>query len=331
MQSVEFCGSCGKSFAASERFCTNCGAGRTVQNSAPTNVISSEVVESQTNENIVFQKPKRDLRNIINVKVLAIVLIPLLLLILGGGAYWFTSLRVNLEARDITGLLLNSDSRVEKFVSDSCPSFKTKLDETYRNLLSKSVAVNLDYTEALNLSETNAGEADSVFEIWSQDFLASKLGKKAAKLKYANYVERDLLKQVESFCKLPRKMNSVISYARQLDQTIDDIKSPGYWQPDGFYRSDEDPNIAWRWAPKSSYYCSSATDGCIRIQLVTRLECRGSIDAKMGLMYTNGGSIQDYEYGDISDVSPGRVYGLTINHYGYEYGWWRLESISCNS
>ena len=330
LQAVEFCGSCGKSFSTSEKFCTNCGSSRTAQNPAPLNTTPVGSISEPVSPEVIFKEPKKDFRKVFSIKVVAIILVPVLLLLLGGGTFWFTSVRVNNEAKTLSDLFFASESRTEKFVSDSCPSFKAKLDSTNSEISAKSISINFDYTEALDSYGMNTSYVDVTFENWADDLLSAKLGKRANNLKYAKLLQRNILKEVEQFCNFPRKIQSIFAQARKLDNTIDDIKNPGNWQPDGFWKSDEDPNIAYRWAPNYSYSCSSASDGCVRVQIVTRLKCKGSVNVKLGLMYTRDGSVQDYEYGDISYLTPGRVYGLTVNHYGYEYDWWRFDSVYCN-
>jgi len=270
-------------------------------------------------------------RNFFSLKIIALITVPVVLITLGIGAYWFTTSRVNAGARNISELLLNDESRIQEFLAGSCPSYTAKLNDIFREVENKKYNIDFDYTEALELEGTNTEEARDNLDVWSQEFLESRIGGRASKLENENYVKQDLIKEIENFCELPLTMSEVIASAINLDSTILKINSPGNWQPDGFFTSDEDPNIAWRWAPNYSFSCSAISDGCNRIQVVTKLKCVGSVDVKMGLLYSRTGPSQENEYGNLTDVVPGRTYNLTINHYGYEYDWWRVETISCNS
>jgi hypothetical protein len=239
--------------------------------------------------------------------------------------------RIDSGAKTVSGLFLNSASRTESFISSTCPSLNSQLSESWNKISSNSLAIGFDYTNALSLSGDFSSQINSDLQTWASNVLQSKIGGKVEKLQYRNLVLRDLIQVASSRCNPEESLEEIEADARELDNKVDDIKNPGSWEPNGYYQSSEDPNIAWRWAPGYSYSCGYSTDGCIRILFTTRLKCVGDIDVTMGLLYTRNGSIQEREYESLSGVNKRQIYGLTVNHYGYEYDWWRVESISCNT
>jgi hypothetical protein len=274
------------------------------------------------------QTPKR---RPISLKVVLSILIPAILLSVGGGTYWFLFQRIDSGAKTVSGLFLDSTSRTERFISSTCPSLNSQLSESKDKLSSNSIAIGFDYTIALSLSADFATQLNSDLQTWASNVLQSKIGGKVDNLEYRDLVLRDLVQEASSRCNPEESLEEIEADSRELDNQVDDIKNPGSWEPSGYYQSSEDPNIAWRWAPDYSYSCGYSTDGCIRILFTTRLKCVGDIDVTMGLLYTRNGSIQEREYESLSGVNKRQIYGLTVNHYGYEYDWWRVESISCNT
>lgn len=330
----EFCASCGKAFSATERFCTNCGTNRPVQvqPSPPVaaTAFSSELPNPEQS-NITFQTPKKAKGSFVNKKIAAMVLVPILLLTLGGAGYWFINVRVDYGSKTVSGVLLNNSSRVDKLISNSCSSLKSEVEEVYSTQTALSASLYLDYSQALSLESNNFSNLMSTLNAWAGKILQASLGDRASKLRFPVMVKRDLVQRATEDCDLTSAISRSESKAKNLDKEITSIKYPGSWQPDDYWQSDEDPNIAWKWASQYSYSCNSFSDGCIRILILAKRDCPGSIGVRLGLMYTRGGTVQDYESGTVYDVSKGRVYGLTVTHYGYEYDWWKVESITCRA
>lgn len=332
MGAYEFCASCGKAFSTTERFCTNCGANRPVQVQPP--VIPTAIatqLPDPNQPNLTFQTPPKIKRNFINKKIAAIVLLPILLLTLGGAGYWFINVRVDYAAKTIAGVLLNSSSRTDKLISNSCSSLESEVDLVYTNHTTLAASIYLDYSQALSLESNHSSEFVNTLNTWAGNILKANLGDRASKLQFVQLVKRDLVQQVTRACDLTSRVSEAESKARGLDEEIRNINSPGSWEPDDYWQSNQDPNIAWKWAPNYSFSCSSYSDGCNRVFIVTKRDCPGSVNVKFGLLYTRDGSTQENEYGSINDVLKGRVYGLTVTHYGYEYDWWRVESVTCRA
>lgn len=258
------------------------------------------------------------------------ILAPILLLSVAGTGYWFVFKRIDYSAKTISGLFLNSESRANRVIENSCPSLENAIRSNSSDIYAKNAAIIYDYTEALGLDSNHRTLLTGSLNTWASNVLSAEIGDRASKLRFSSFVKKDLIDQANRKCDPSVSVSELESDARDLDSTIEEINYPGSWEPDDYSQSDEDPNIAWKWAPKNSYYCSSYSDGCIRLYIISNLECRGSVSARLGLMYTSGGSIQEYEYGSLSDVVPGRVYGLTVTHYGYEYDWWRLDTLTCS-
>lgn len=334
MAANEFCASCGKAFSAVERFCTNCGANRPVQVQPSVSAVSTTLpsqLQEPTQPNVTFEAPPKIKRNFINKKIAALVLVPILLITFGGAGYWFIKVRVDYEAKTISGVLLNSSSRTDKLLSNSCSSLESEVKGIYSNQTALTASLYLDYSQALSLESNNFLNFTNALNTWAGNILQANLGDRANKLNFPVLVKRDLVRQATKSCDLTSTVSRAESKARSLDNEIRSINYPGSWEPNDFYQSSDDPNIAWKWASKYSYSCPSFSDGCIRILILANRDCPGSIGVRFGLMYTRGGSVQDYESGSLNNVRKGRVYGLTVNHYGYEYDWWRVDSITCRA
>jgi hypothetical protein len=85
------------------------------------------------------------------------------------------------------------------------------------------------------------------------------------------------------YCQLEASIGALRDNSNALGETIAAIKAPGVWGPSGFSYDYEDPNIAYKWTPKSSF-----PNGGWAVDVISRLGCA------TGVRVTIDGIYDDY-------------------------------------
>ena len=328
MSANQFCSGCGKAFAADEKFCTNCGTARPAVANQATELFSTP---DQSDSAVVFQPPTATKAPRIGKRAITLIVTASLMLGLGGGGYWYSFVRYDYSATTLSAFMSNNSSRVNAFVENSCPSLDSLASDLTEEIIYLDVSIDLDYTDALYQQSNWVSQTSTKYSTWAANYFRSELGENYAKLDKPTALETQLITQAEEICQPETAKATVLKLAGDLDSAIRKIKSPGNWEPNDYYQSDEDPNLAWRWAPSYSYSCNYFADGCMRVYVRANISCPGRVKVALTQHYSEYGSALDTEYGYISNVRRGSTFTITINNYGTYYRWWGMDSLTCET
>ena len=222
----------------------------------------------------------------INLKVVFLVLV---LVITIPSAYFGYTLYAgpNYKGKTVEEVFKNREDKIAAVLAPACSIGTNEISEAEAEITSTAGLIEADYRYALRFAIkfgfSSKSDADVPGKIRDEveRQLKSALGDNYSKLDNATSVITSGEDSAIAFCGLGSAMTGIQTKSTALDQIIEGINSPGYWAGSGYTYS-IDPNMAWKWAPRSSY-----PDGGWAVLVVSRLGCPGGVVVELDATYGN--------------------------------------------
>ena len=227
----------------------------------------------------------------------------------------------NYKGKTVEEVFKNREDQINAVLQPTCNVGKSEISAAESEITSTSESIAYDYKYALGygVSVPSAGDVRAKIRDEVERQLKAALGDKYVKLDNASAVISSGEDSAIKFCGLAGALTGLREKSSALEQTVNDINSPGYWAGSDYYYDDEDPNIAWKNAPRSAY-----PSGGWAVDVISRLGCSGRTVVTIDGMYG------DY-YGSVGSLGANqraRVDVLTGFYYISESG--SVSSVTCN-
>lgn len=248
----------------------------------------------------------------------------------GLGGYWWFFQRLDYNATTVSALLGGNSTRSSEILTASCSSLKTKLVEVSGPISTASSAVQANYAEGLKTEPTFVSQTTDSLTSWAMNLLSTYLGNKVDKIKDQDAVAKDLYTLAAQYCSLTRTPAAVLSDAKALDEQIAQIRvPPADWFGTGYKASEQDPNIAWKWAPEDSFSCGYEADACNAVTIKVFRACPRPISVELGWRDESTGPFLDSDVSQLTGAKTGKVYTVVVRGFDRFYSWAAVKSITC--
>jgi hypothetical protein len=199
----------------------------------------------------------------------------------------------NYAGTTIEEVFKNREDQIAQVVQPACTVGKSEITSAENDIEYTSEAILDDYHVALGfgVSAPSTDDVRSKIRGELEKQLKAVLGEKYIKLEKPGSVVSSSIDSALEFCKLEEPLNDLKGRAAKLAKAINAIQSPGSWASSGYYYDDEDPNMAYKWAPKSSF-----PNGGWAVDIISRLGCTGvgkvTLDGIYGDYYGYSGNMR---------------------------------------
>jgi hypothetical protein len=219
----------------------------------------------------------------INLKILFLVLV---LVITTPSAYFGYTVYAgpNYKGKTVEEVFKNREDQIAAVLEPACSVGTNEISEAEAEITSTSAAIAADYHYALRSGVRPPSVGDVRKEIGNEveRQLKASLGNKYSQLDNKTSVLSSSEDSAVAFCRLEGALTGLLATSKALDVTISEIQVPGSWAGSGYYYDVADPNMAWKWASRSSY-----PSGGWAALVVSRLGCPGGVVVELDATYGN--------------------------------------------
>jgi hypothetical protein len=291
-----YCVTCGKDLAleaqASGRQCTlghpmlghevtclNCGnlpavekteAGISKSDPKGKGIIAKlELSDMQADARASIRKIQTKLK--INLKVTALILT--LAIAIPSSYFGYTAFTgPNYKGKTVEEVFKGREDQINAVLEPACSVATNEISAMESEITNTTESIAADYHNALGFgaSAPAAGDVKKKIKDEVESQLKANLGDKYLKLDNASAVLTSSENSALVFCQLEASLSAIQEKSSALGQTIASIKSPGSWAPSDYYYDEKDPNMAYRFTPRSSF-----PSGGWALDIVSRLGCSG--------------------------------------------------------
>lgn len=227
----------------------------------------------------------------INLKITALILA--IAIAIPSGYFGYTAFTgPNYKGKTIEEVFKNREDQISAVLQPTCSIGKSSISAAESDITYATEAIAADYHVALGstFAYLSAGDVRDQIRDEVESQLKNILGDKYAKLDNASSVISNGEDSAITFCQLDGGIQSLREKSNVLEQTITSINAPGSWEGFDYYKDDDDPNIAWKYAARSAY-----PDGGWGVLVKSRLGCPGGVvvemDATYGVYFGQSGGI----------------------------------------
>ena len=244
-----------------------------------------ELSDMRVDAKETLHKIRKQLRN--NLKIISLVLALAIVIPSTYFGYTITS-GPNYKGKTIEEVFKGREDKITSVLQPTCSITKSGVAEAEAEIVSTTNAIAADYHYALDLNSTLI-TVDEVREKIRKEVerqLKTSLGESYTKLIDSSAVTNSGVNEALSFCQLDGILIEMEPKASALNAAITSIKAPGSWAPPEYYYDGQDPNIAYKFAPRSAF-----PNGGWAVDIVSRLGCSGGGTVTIeGLYGTYSGS-----------------------------------------
>jgi hypothetical protein len=275
-----------------------------------------ELSDMQSDAKETLRKFRNKLK--INLKILLLVLI---LLIAIPSAFYGYSIYAgpNYKGKTVEEVLKNREDQINAVLQPACSVGTREISAAETVITSATETIFADYTYALGYGVSTPSVGDVRREIRDEveKQLKSALGDGYLKLDNASAVISSGEESAIAFCGLNGALTGLREKSTALEQTVNDINSPGSWAPSDFYYDDEDPNIANKWGANPPLGWS--------VIVMSRLGCPAGVKVTLDATY-------GYYTGYSGAISPGGQVRVKVysNYSFYVAETAYISSVTCS-
>jgi hypothetical protein len=278
-----------------------------------------ELSDMQADAKETLYKIREKLKN--NLKIISLVLA--LTIVIPSTYFGYTiSSGPNYKGQTVEEVFKGREDQIASVLQPTCSITKSEVAEAEAEIVSTTNAITADYHYALDFNSTLI-TVDKVRDKIRKEVerqLKRSLGESYTKLIDSSAVTNSGVNEALSFCQLDGILNEMEPKASALTATITSIKAPGSWAPPEYYYDGQDPNIAYKFAPRSAF-----PDGGWAVDIVSRLGCSGGGTVTIEGLYANYSGSS----GALSPNQSARIKVYTNLYYISETG--ESISVSCDA
>jgi hypothetical protein len=204
-----------------------------------------------------------------------------------------------LDATDLRGVIGDKEFFAISYAS-YCDAISTEIDSSMFSVSETNET--LDNSERAAIDENLKANYDGRFEAAITDVASELLRKSGVENPEAlvnfSAVVASALDSISATCGLAGNISYASEEAKALDARIIDLKDiDANWVPEGYYVSDQDPTLAWKWSDEDSCLGEVASL-CVQIDVIAHLACPNGLSIDYGY----GPGDFDVPTGSLSDL-----------------------------